>query len=84
MQLFQRINVDFFVGIGYGVVGRNLDLLYELINSINIHFLCFIYLFIIIVNFRINGVLVFVSVCSFEVAYVCGFVLFHCFARLDH
>ena len=85
MQLFQRINVDFFVGIGYGVVGRNLDLLYELINSINIHFLCFIYLFIIIiVNFRIYGVLVFVSVCSFEVAYVCGFVLFHCFARLDH
>ena len=43
------------------------------------------YLFIIIiVNFRIYGVLVFVSVCSFEVAYVCGFVLFHCFARLDH
>ena len=47
MQLFQRINVDFFVGIGYGVVGRNLDLLYELINSINIHFLCFIYLLLL-------------------------------------
>ena len=25
-----------------------------------------------------------VCVCSFEVACVCGFVLFHCFARLDH
>ena len=48
MQLFQRINVHFFVGIGYGVVGRNLDLLYELINSINIHFLYFIYLLLLL------------------------------------
>ena len=48
MQLFQRINVDFFVGIGYGVVGMNLDLLYELINNVNIHFLCFIYLLLLL------------------------------------
>ena len=62
MQLFQSINIDFFYFIsfyfiyGYWVWGRegaegisNLlhDLLYELINSINIHLLClFIYLFI--------------------------------------
>ena len=26
----------------------------------------------------------FVSICSFEVACVCGFVLFYCFARLGH
>ena len=61
MQLFQRINVDFSMGMGWvGVVGGGggifilHDLLYELINSINIHLSCFIYLFfIIIVNFRI-------------------------------
>ena len=65
------------------------DLLYELINSINIHLLCFIYLFIYyyyckLSHIRVCGFLVFVSVCSFGVACVCGFMLFHCFARLDH
>ena len=75
---------------GWGGIIFNLlhDLLYELINSINIHLLCFIYLFIInyckLSHIRVCGFLVFVSVCSFEVACVCGFVLFYCFARLDH
>ena len=55
MQLFQRINVDFSMGMGWvGVVGGGggifilHDLLYELINSINIHLSCFIYLFLLL------------------------------------
>ena len=80
------------MGIGYGVGGGifNLlhDLLYKLINSINIHLLClfiyYYYYYCKLSHIRVCGFLVFVSVCSFEVACVNGFVLFNCFARLDH
>ena len=99
---FEKVDIcNYFKGLmsiflwvwGGGGGGRifNLlhDLLYELINSINIHLLCFIYLFIYyyyckLSHIRVCGFLVFVSVCSFGVACVCGFMLFHCFARLDH
>ena len=54
MQLFQRINVNFPMGMGWvggggwGIFNLLHDLLYELINSINIHLLCFIYLFLLL------------------------------------
>ena len=62
MQLFQGINIDFFLfhfilfmGIRYGdergggIFNLLHDLLYELINNINIHLLClFIYLLLLL------------------------------------
>ena len=54
MQLFQRINVNFSMGMGWvgggggGIFNLLHDFLYELINSINIHLLCFIYLFLLL------------------------------------
>ena len=49
MQLFQRINVDFFVGIGYGVVGGILMCYMSwLIVSIFISYVLFIYLLLLL------------------------------------
>ena len=93
MQLFQRINVNFSMGMGWVGGGGEESLIFSmicymswLIVSIFIYYVLFIYFcyYCKVSHIRVCGFLVFVSICSFEVACVCGFVLFYCFARLGH
>ena len=94
MQLFQRINVVFFVflfvGIGYGV-GEEESLIYSMICymswlTVSI-FICYLFIYYYyyckLSHIRVCGFLVSVSVCSFEsmCMWVCVASLL---CRLDH